>query len=493
MAGIGFELKKLFVGSGVIRKMRAYAYAAVICSGTMILAILLLLGIQAEARFFGVSEHMREVLVVTMVYALFLSMLLSSGFQMYLSRYVADMMYQNQMEKVLPSLIGAALTLMIPGGILYGFAVSTAAELTLFQKILNWLLFTELIPVWLLMSYITAAKDYRAILIRFLAGVLTAILGGPILRLLGVDPMTSLMLALAVGYGVMLTGMLRVLLRYFPSGRCSLLGYVAWFSQTPDLLLTGFLSMAGAFVHIVLMWFSPLGAPVTGIFRQAPLFDSAAFYAYLVTVPTNINFIVSVEVNFYAAYRRYFTAITDGGTMPEIRLARKQMERSMWQEVNNLIIVQIFAMVLYMLFMRYFLSVIGFTADMLHMFRLMCIGYSLYCIGISLMMLQLYFNDRKGAMISTAAFFVFNAAGTLLSLRFGTLFYGAGVIAGGLAMYLASFPRLNRYVKRIDYNVYCSQPVFNEITHDFWKELAARLEARAARRRNQDAAEKGSK
>ncbi len=397
------------------------------------------------------------------------------------------------MEKVLPSLIGAALTLMIPGGILYGFAVSTAAELTLFQKILNWLLFTELIPVWLLMSYITAAKDYRAILIRFLAGVLTAVLGGPILRLLGVDPMTSLMLALAVGYGVMLTGMLRVLLRYFPSGRCSLLGYVAWFSQTPDLLLTGFLSMAGAFVHIVLMWFSPLGAPVTGIFRQAPLFDSAAFYAYLVTVPTNINFIVSVEVNFYAAYRRYFTAITDGGTMPEIRLARKQMERSMWQEVNNLIIVQIFAMVLYMLFMRYFLSVIGFTADMLHMFRLMCIGYSLYCIGISLMMLQLYFNDRKGAMISAAAFFVSNAAGTLLSLRFGTLFYGAGVIAGGLAMYLASFPRLNRYVKRIDYNVYCSQPVFNEITHDFWKELAARLEARAARRRNQDAAEKGSK
>ena len=39
MAGIGFELKKLFVGSGVIRKMRAYAYAAVICSGTAIRTI----------------------------------------------------------------------------------------------------------------------------------------------------------------------------------------------------------------------------------------------------------------------------------------------------------------------------------------------------------------------------------------------------------------------------------------------------------------------
>ena len=483
MAGIGFELKKLFVGSGVIRKMRAYAYATVICSGTMILAVLLLLGIQAMARFFGVSEHMREVLVVTMVYALFLSMLLSSGFQMFLSRYVADMMYQNQMDKVLPSLIGAALVLMIPGGILYGFAVSTAAELTLLQKVLNWLLFMELIPVWLLMSYITAAKDYRAILIRFLIGVLTALAGGPVLILFRVDPVTALMAGLTLGYGVMLCGMLGVLLKYYPAGRCSLLGFVAWFSETPDLLVTGFLGLAGAFVHIVIMWFSPLGSVVTGVFRQASLFDSASFYAYLVTLPTNINFIISVEVNFYTAYRRYFTAITDGGTMPEIQIARRQMERSMWQEIGNLIVVQVFAMVLYMLFMRYFLAMIGFTADMMHMFRVMCIGYSLYCIGISLMMLQLYFNDRRGAMWSALAFFLMNGVGTLLSIRLGSLFYGSGVILGGLAMYAVAFPRLSKYVRRIDYNVYCSQPVFNEVTRDRWKDLAAKLEARAARKR----------
>ena len=107
LAGIGFELKKLFVGRGVIRRVRAYAYAAVICSGTMLLAILLLLGIQAQAKHFGMGEHTREVLVITMVYALFLSMMMTSGFQMFLSRYVADMMYQNNLGKVLPSLLGA--------------------------------------------------------------------------------------------------------------------------------------------------------------------------------------------------------------------------------------------------------------------------------------------------------------------------------------------------------------------------------------------------
>ena len=480
MAGIGFELKKLFVGNGVIRKLRAYTYAAVVCSGTMILGIILLLSIQRLGKIYGLSEHMREVLMITMVYALFLSMFMTSGFQMFLSRYVADMMYQNQMGKILPSLIGASLVLMIPGGILYALMLSTVAELTLLQKLLNWLLFEELLPVWLMMSYITAAKDYRAILVSFLTGVLFALFGGPLLHYFGVDVMTALMAGLAIGYGIMLVGMLCVLLKYFPQSRNSIFGFVAWFSETPDLLLTGFLSMAGAFAHIVMMWFSPLGAVVTGAFRQASLFDNACFYAYLVTLPTNINFIVSVEVNFYSAYREYFSAITEGGTMPQIQLARSRMERSMWQEITNLVVVQLFSMVLYMLLMRYFLAMIGFTADMMHIFRIACIGYSLYCIGTSLMLLLLYFNDRRGAMLTGAMLFVFNVLGTAVSIRLGTLFYGMGIVVGGLAMYAVAFPRLYRYVRRIDYNIYCSQPVFNEISNDRWKAIAQRLETLAA-------------
>ena len=483
LAGIGFELKKLFVGRGVIRKVRAYAYAAVICSGTMLLAILLLLGIQALAKHYGMGEHLREVLVITMVYALFLSMMMTSGFQMFLSRYVADMMYQNNLGRVLPSLLGASLALMIPGGVLYGFIVSTAKELTLFQKLLNWTLFMELIPVWLLMSYITAAKDYRAILTAFLLGVVVALAGGPVMIWLGVDTLTALMAALTIGYGIMLMGMMKVLLKYFPFGLGSPFGFIAWFSQTPDLMLTGFLGMAGAFVHIVIMWFSPLGSVVTGMYRQASLFDSAAFYAYLVTLPTNINFIVSVEVNFYTAYRGYFSAITDGGTMPEIELARARMERSLWQEVSGLVVVQLFAMVVFLLLMRYFLVTIGFTSDMLHMFQLMSIGYTLYCLGTSLMLLQLYFNDRRGAMATAGSFFLTNVVGTLLSLRLGALYYGGGLVLAGAVMYAVALPRLKRYVRRIDYNVYCSQPVFNEVRHDRWKALANRLEALAERRR----------
>ena len=44
MAGIGFELKKLFRRKGIFASFRAYGYAGVICTGPMLLGVLLLLG-----------------------------------------------------------------------------------------------------------------------------------------------------------------------------------------------------------------------------------------------------------------------------------------------------------------------------------------------------------------------------------------------------------------------------------------------------------------
>ena len=45
MAGIGFELKKLFQKSGIASTAKAYGYAGIICTGPMLLGIVLLVGI----------------------------------------------------------------------------------------------------------------------------------------------------------------------------------------------------------------------------------------------------------------------------------------------------------------------------------------------------------------------------------------------------------------------------------------------------------------
>ena len=45
MAGIGFELKKLFNRRGLFATFRAYGYAGVVCTGPMLLGVMLLLGV----------------------------------------------------------------------------------------------------------------------------------------------------------------------------------------------------------------------------------------------------------------------------------------------------------------------------------------------------------------------------------------------------------------------------------------------------------------
>lgn len=459
MAGIGFELKKLFVGRGAIRRVRAYAYASIVCSGTMLLAVVLLLGVQRLAKMFGATETDSETLIAMMVYALMGSLLLSSLWQMLLSRFVADQLFTQTPERVLPSLFGGSIFLMVPGGLAYGLFLSYAHSVPVLIRFLNWALFMVLIVVWLQMAYITAAKDYRRILRVFFLGVVTALAIGWLLLSLNISVLTALMAALVVGYGVMMAGFTRVLLLYFPTGEGSLFAFLSWMKKTPDLVLIGVLSMSGAFVHLIVMWFGPYGETVAGLFRHAPAHDAAAFFAFLVTIPANINFVVSVEVNFYQKYRRYFSAVTDGGTLSELTLAREDMVAVLQQEIFKLAQVQVFFMVAYSVLMRYFLETIGFTREMIGMFQIMCVGYSAYAVGNSLMLLQLYFNDRKGALITSLVFFAANLGITVYTMRGSPLYYGIGLTIAGAAMYVTGLVRLMTYVKRIDYHVFCGQPV----------------------------------
>lgn len=480
MAGIGFELKKLFVGRGAIRKLRAYAYASIVCSGTMLLAMVLLLGIEELAKLSGAAEHERETLVSMVIYAMLFSMLLTSLLQTLLSRYVADMLYREMPERVMPSLLGASLLLMVPGGLAFALLLWNAPGIPAVDRVLDGILFLELIPIWLQMAYITAAKDYRRILEVFAAGVISALALGAALIFSGLNAQTTLLIALAVGYGVMLTGFTGVLLRYFPSGFGSPFAFIEWFDHTPNLMAIGLFGMAGAFAHLILMWFSPLGESVSGPFRQAATHDAAAFFAFLVTLPANISFVVSVEVNFYQKYRQYFNAIIGGGTLSEISSARESMNTVLKQEVFKLAQVQVFFMVAYIIVMRYFLKAIGFTTDMIAMFQIMSIGYSAFAIGNSMMLLLLYFNDQFGALISTLVFFAVNTAVTAWAMNGPPLYYDIGLVAGGILMYLTALPRLFRYVKRIDYHVFCGQPVLAPKGTGKWTRAASWLDARAA-------------
>ena len=94
MAGIGFELKKLFNRRGLFAAFRAYGYAGVVCTGPMLLGVVLLLGVMFLCDITGGSRHSRELLVCMITYTLLASLTVTSFLSMVVTRFIADQLYE---------------------------------------------------------------------------------------------------------------------------------------------------------------------------------------------------------------------------------------------------------------------------------------------------------------------------------------------------------------------------------------------------------------
>ncbi|MBE6564479.1 MAG: hypothetical protein E7655_04295 [Ruminococcaceae bacterium] len=463
MAGIGFELKKLFAKKGVLNSAKAYGYAAVICTGPMLLGVLLLLGIMVLCTFFGVGLHTRELLICMITYTLLASVTVSSFFSMVVTRYVADILFEEKNQAVLPAFWGSTVMMLGIGSVLYGvFLVFSGA--TLLQGILCFTLFGELIIVWNAMNFLSAIKDYKGMFLSFLASVAVSILLGALLLWLGCPVIESLLLAVSVGYGVMLIWDVILLHRYFPHTTLGAFTFLKWIDAFLPLALSGFFMNIGMFSHLVIMWFSDIGVQVHGLFYGAPWYDVPALLAFMTALMTTVNFVVSVEVNFYPKYRNHYSLYNDKGTIDNIKQAEKEMIGTLKTELFYTALKQLLFTATVIALGGYLLDLLplGFNEVMRGYFRTLCVGYGVYAIGNMLMLILLYFTDYKGALITTAAFATTTVAFSLLSMLFPSIYYGFGFLIAAMIFAFICAVRLHYFTKRLPYYILSVQPLVSE-------------------------------
>ena len=120
MAGIGFELKKLFRRKGLFASLRAYGYAGIICTGPMLLGVVLQFGILLLCGWVGAQRDQQDLLVCMITYTLLFSLTVTSFFSMPVTRYLADMLYEEQEQTILPSFWGSSSMMLVLGCTLYG-------------------------------------------------------------------------------------------------------------------------------------------------------------------------------------------------------------------------------------------------------------------------------------------------------------------------------------------------------------------------------------
>lgn len=287
MAGIGFELKKLFHRRGLMAMLRAYGYAGVICAGPMLLGVLLQFGVLIVSSWWQVGRPDRDLLVCMITYTLLASLVLTSFLSMPVTRFLADMLFDHDEKMILPSFWGSTGIMLVVGAVLYTvFLLFSGA--TLMQGALCLWLFLEMIVNWNAMSYLTAIKDYKSILYSFVAAVLVAFVMSCVLLALACPPVESLLFAVVLGYGVMLVWDVLLLHRYFPQSRKHPWLFLQWVDQFLPLALTGLLTTIGLFAHLVITWCGPLGIKVKGLFYGAPYYDVPAMLAFLTILITTV-------------------------------------------------------------------------------------------------------------------------------------------------------------------------------------------------------------
>ena len=128
MAGIGFELRKIYNEDSLFSKQKAYAYAGIVYTGPMLLGILLTAGVVVLTMVGGISENERDYILSNLTYAIIFSLVITSLFSLVVTRFVADMLYEKKFETIIPSFYASSALMLMIGTPLYALYLALASR-----------------------------------------------------------------------------------------------------------------------------------------------------------------------------------------------------------------------------------------------------------------------------------------------------------------------------------------------------------------------------
>ena len=117
MAGIGFSLRKLFKDKSFFGYAKAYSWTGMVTTGPFVGTAALILGVQFLYTSFGISDFLRYLFIESLIYAFIFSHIVVSGFNMVITRYIADKMYEHDLKSILSSMFGVFSLVLAVGGI----------------------------------------------------------------------------------------------------------------------------------------------------------------------------------------------------------------------------------------------------------------------------------------------------------------------------------------------------------------------------------------
>jgi len=477
MAGVGFELKKLFTARTAVGHIKAYTYSIIVTAGPFLLLTGMMLGVQLLFRSRGISMDEQNLFLAPVVYSFIFSQILTSGFVMILTRYLADCLATGFLRDVTASLFGMCVLLVVPGAVLAALFFK-GSPVPAFSKALSILLFLELIIIWVESIYLSAVKRFKRLLSGFALGMVTALIACAVLLLSGLLlPHAAALLSLCLGMAVLITTFLVHVTSLFGlPGKGLLFGFLPYFEKHWKLFLGQLGYTTGLYIPNILIWQGPWGMVVADTYRFSPLYDGITFFAFLSLLPLMALFVTATETNFYKKYAAYFEAITRKGSLQEIEDARHDLLFTLWFQLRQVVEFQFLFTLLFLAFGGALLSWAHIPGNEVNMFDVLL--FAVFFTGVMqiLYILLSYFDLQMAVLRTGGAFALLNLAAGLCGLYFvGTDSYGFTFFIAAAFTLIIGWLELSRFTSHMSYYVYCAQPIFYQPPNGPLTKLAQKL------------------
>jgi len=457
MAGIGFELKKIYRKHNLKNMLRGIGYSTIITVGptvmtiSAVIACYFLLGMSRE------SYASRELLSDMILYSFIFPFIITTPANTVWSRYIADKFFEEKFDDILSSyyvglvcVAGVGALLGVPF-LVHSWFISDISVRFLFT---GYCLYMSLIIVFFSMTYLSATKDYKIIALDFLLGLVL----GVFLALLLVwglhdNLIDGILTGLAFGFFVIAVLQFTYIRRYFQIFSKNYKECLQYIAKYKWLFFSSLFYVLGLYVHNFVFWTTRMAVLVKDTFLSAPAYDMASYLAMMTNISTMVIFIVVVETDFHDRYQVYSEAVLRS-TLKEIRKAKDDMFRLLGVQLAYIVQIQAIISCLIFLIVLIFFPLLGFSGEIMQIYPVLSVGYLTIFIMYCNIIYMYYFSDHTGAFFTALLFFFVTFAVSLWARYLPVMFYGIGTFAGALAGWTYSFFRLQYMEKNLHFHVY---------------------------------------
>lgn len=462
MAGIGFELKKIYKKDSLVSVLSGAAYSTIVVIGPTVIVMCTLLLLYGALGYMDVVYTDRDLLSSSILYIFIFALLLTAPINAVLSRYIADRIFEEKYEDILPSFY-TGLAISEIAGALIGIPFIARLVLTgnveLVFALIMYLFFMVLITVFYSLTYLTATKDYKIIAFGFLIGMVVAFLSAYIMRkVAGVEVIYAILGGMCLGFFTIAFLQIAYIRHFFSVSNNNYRGCLSYFVNMKRLFFGTLFYTLGIYIHNFIFWGGKGNLVIADSFFSNQPYDTASCLAMFTNISAMVIFTVLAETKFHDIYQTYNESVI-GATLKDIELAKKNMFNLLVQQIGYVVRVQAIISIILFLLIEVFLPDYGFSGLERTIYpsltaAFFCI-FTMYCNIIFLY----YFNDHTGTFLTGLVFLCCTLIGTLITRQLEPQFYGIGVLAGSMIGWGFSYFRIRYLERHFDYHIMCSMHI----------------------------------